>query len=70
MFRGGAPKDPKPIPMSNSAKTPLIVRFVILLCVLGAISVVACVEGPGDGSSGGGPVNLGPGTVTVTFQAY
>lgn len=56
--------------MSNSAKTPLIVRFVILLCVLGAISVVACVEGPGNGGSGGDPVNLGPGTVTVTFQAY
>ncbi len=56
--------------MSNSAKTPLIVRFVILTCVLGALSVIACVQDPNDGSSGGDPINLGPGTVTVTLQAY
>lgn len=71
---GSVPRDPNPIPMPNSAKTPLIVRFVILACVLGAISVVACVEGPSDGSGssggGGGNNGQGPATVSFTMQAY
>lgn len=54
--------------MPNSTRTPMAVRVVIGACVAAAISIVACVEGPGSGDPS--PPALPPATVTFTLQAH